>query len=157
MTFEYILSEKTKAMKAGEKTRVKVLNDIIMLVQKEQTKGKAKIEATEEMVAACATKVQKTLEEMVATCPGKTEQKDYTPLLEDYKAQLAIAREYAPQLMSDYNEIKDAVVALLSEYGPVDALSSKSNRGTVMKIVAPAMKGKADMAVVNKVVGEMLV
>ena len=58
--------------------------------------------------------------------------------------------------MTDFDEIKGAVIALLSEYGPVDALSSKSNRGTVMKIVAPAMKGKADMAVVTQVVNQLL-
>lgn len=70
--------------------------------------------------------------------------------------ELRIVKEYAPQLLTDYNEIKEAVIAVLSEHGPVDALSSKSNRGTVMKIVAPAMKGKADMSIVNKVVGELL-
>ncbi len=153
MTFLELNTKKINAMKAGDKTRVKVLNDIIVLVQKEQTKGKTKIEATEEMVAACATKVQKTLEEMVATCPGKTEQKDYTPLLEDYKAQLAIAREYAPQLITDETEIKGMILDVLNnEYG-----LEKKNRGQIMKIVMPVLKGKVDMAIANKLIGEMLV
>lgn len=153
MTFLELNTKKINAMKAGDKTRVKVLNDIIVLVQKEQTKGKTKIEATEEMVAACATKVQKTLEEMVATCPGKTEQKDYTPLLEDYKAQLAIAREYAPQLITDEAEIKGMILDVLNnEYG-----LEKKNRGQIMKIVMPVLKGKVDMAIANKFIGEMLV
>ncbi len=153
MTFLELNTKKINAMKAGDKTRVKVLNDIIVLVQKEQTKGKTKIEATEEMVAVCATKVQKTLEEMVATCPGKTEQKDYTPLLEDYKAQLAIAREYAPQLIIDETEIKGMILDVLNnEYG-----LEKKNRGQIMKIVMPVLKGKVDMAIANKLIGEMLV
>ena len=153
MTFQKLQELKINAMKAGDKTRIKVLNDIIVLVQKEQTKGKTKIEATEEMVAACATKVQKTLEEMVATCPGKTEQKDYTPLLEDYKAQLAIAREYAPQLITDEAEIKGMILDVLNnEYG-----LEKKNRGQIMKIVMPVLKGKVDMAIANKLIGEMLV
>lgn len=153
MTFLELNTKKINAMKAGDKTRVKVLNDIIVLVQKEQTKGKTKIEATEEMVAGCATKVQKTLEEMVATCPGKTEQKDYTPLLEDYKAQLAIAREYAPQLITDEAEIKGMILDVLNnEYG-----LEKKNRGQIMKIVMPVLKGKVDMAIANKLIGEMLV
>ena len=152
MTLDELQNQKIVAFKAGDKTRVKVLNDIIMLVQKEQTKGKTKIEATEEMVAACATKVQKTLEEMVATCPGKTEQKDYTPLLEDYKAQLAIAREYAPQLITDEAEIKGMILDVLNnEYG-----LEKKNRGQIMKIVMPVLKGKVDMAIANKLIGEML-
>lgn len=153
MTLDGLQSQKIVAFKAGDKTRVKVLNDIIMLVQKEQTKGKAKIEATEEMVAACATKVQKTLEEMVATCPGKTEQKDYTPLLEDYKAQLAIAREYAPQLITDEAEIKNMIWNALGN----NIELTKKNKGMIMKTVMPVLKGKVDMAIANKLIGEMLV
>ena len=153
MTLNGLQNQKIVAFKAGDKTRVKVLNDIIMLVQKEQTKGKTKIEATEEMVAACATKVQKTLEEMVATCPGKTEQKDYTPLLEDYKAQLAIAREYAPQLITDEAEIKNMIWNALDN----NIELTKKNKGMIMKTVMPILKGKVDMAIANKLIGEMLV
>ena len=149
MTFEYILSEKTKAMKAGDKTRVKVLNDIIVLVQKEQTKGKTKIEATEEMVTACATKEQKTLEEMVATCPSTAE---YAERLADYTAQLAIATEYAPKMITDPKEIARMVVDAVN--GTIEM--TVRNKGQIMRVVMPALKGKADMAVTNKVIGDML-
>ena len=149
MTLEYILSEKTKAMKTGDKTRVKVLNDIISLVQKEQTKGKAKIDATEEMVAACATKAQKTLEEMVATCPNTNE---YAERLADYTAQLAIATEYAPQLITDPEEIARMVIDAVG--GSVEM--TMRNKGQIMRIVMPTLKGKTDMAVANKVIGDML-
>lgn len=149
MTFEYILSEKTKAMKAGDKTRVKVLNDIIVLVQKEQTKGKTKIEATEEMVTACATKEQKTLEEMVATCPSTAE---YAERLADYTAQLAIATEYAPKMITDPKEIARMVVDAVN--GTIEM--TVRNKGQIMRVVMPALKGKADMAIANKVIGDML-
>lgn len=153
MTLDGLQSQKISAFKAGDKTRVKVLNDIIILVQKEQTKGKTKIEATEELVMQCAIKAQKTLEEMVATCPGKTEKKDYTPLLEDYKAQLAIVKEYAPQLITDENEIRGMILDILNnEYG-----LTKKNKGVIMKIVMPVLKGKVDMSIANRVLGEMLV
>lgn len=150
MTFEYVLSEKTKAMKTGDKTRVKVLNDIISLVQKEQTKGKIKIEATEEIVAACATKAQKTLEEMVATCPNTTE---YAERLADYTAQLAIASEYAPKIITDPEEIARLVMDTVN--GTIEM--TVRNKGQIMRVVMPALKGKADMAVANKVIGELLV
>ena len=152
MTFNELQEYKVAAMKNGDKVRIKVLNDIIVLVQKEQTKGKTKIEATEELVAQCATKVQKTLEEMVATCPGKTEQKDYTPLLEDYKAQLAIAREYAPQLITDEAEIKNMIWNALGN----NIELTKKNKGLVMKTIMPVLKGKVDMKIANDVIGEML-
>ena len=149
MTFEQILSEKTRAMKTGDKTRIKVLNDIIILVQKEQTKGKTKIEATEEMVAACATKAQKTLEEMVATCPNTAE---YAERLADYTAQLAIATEYAPKMITDPEEIARMVIDAVD--GTIEM--TIRNKGQIMRVVMPALKGKADMAVANKVIGDML-
>ena len=149
MTLEYILSEKTKAMKSGDKTRIKVLNDIIGLVQKEQTKGKTKIDATEDMVEACATKAQKTLEEMVATCPNTTE---YAERLADYTAQLAIATEYAPKLIIDPEEIARMIVDAVN--GTIEM--TIRNKGQIMRIVMPALKGKTDMAVANKVIGDML-
>lgn len=152
MKFEELQTLKVAAIKSGDKTRVKVLNDIIVLVQKEQTKGKVKVEATEEMVAACATKVQKTLEEMVATCPGKTAQKDYTPLLEEYKAQLAIAREYAPQLITDENEIRNMIWNTLGN----NIELTKKNKGQIMKMVMPTIKGKVDMKVANEVISNLL-
>lgn len=136
-------------MKAGDKTRVKVLNDIIVLVQKEQTKGKTKVEATEDMMAACATKAQKTLEEMVATCPNTAE---YDERLADYTAQLAIATEYAPKLITDPEEIARMVVDAVN--GTIEM--TIRNKGQIMRVVMPVLKGKTDMAVANKVIGDML-
>lgn len=149
MTLQELQSLKIEAMKTGDKTRIKVLNDIISLVQKEQTKGKAKIDATEEMVAACATKAQKTLEEMVATCPTIA---DYAERLADYTAQLAIAKEYAPVIITDETEIRAMILNTLNNKYDLE----KKNKGVIMKTVMPILKGKVDMAVANKVIGDML-
>lgn len=149
MNFQELQNAKVAAMKSGDKTRIKVLNDIITLVQKEQTKGKIKIEATEEMVAACATKAQKTLEEMVATCPDTAE---YAERLADYTAQLAIATEYAPKVITDPEEIARMVIDAVD--GTIEM--TIRNKGQIMRVVMPALKGKADMAVANKVIGDML-
>ena len=149
MTLNELQALKVAAMKSGDKPRVKVLNDIIVLVQKEQTKGKTKIEATEEMVAQCATKAQKTLEEMVATCPNTS---DYAERLADYSAQLAIAREYAPQLITDPEELARMVVDAIN--GEVEL--TVRNKGKIMKLVMPVLKGKADMKIANEVIGGML-
>ena len=153
MTFKELQEYKVAAMKSGDKARIKVLNDIIVLVQKEQTKGKSKVEATDEMVAQCATKAQKTLEEMVATCPDTS---DYAERLADYRAQLAIVRAYAPQLVTDETEIQCMILSALEESDIVVTLEKK-NKGLIMKTVMPALKGKADMAIANKVIGELLV
>ena len=149
MTLQELQSLKIEAMKTGDKTSIKVLNDIITLVQKEQTKGKTKIEATEEMVAACATKAQKTLEEMVATCPNTAE---YAERLADYTAQLVIATEYAPKMITDPEEIARMVIDAVD--GTIEM--TIRNKGQIMRVVMPALKGRADMAIANKVIGDML-
>ena len=149
MTYTELQSAKVTAMKSGDKARIKVLNDIIVLVQKEQTKGKEKIEATEEMVSACAAKEQKMLEEMVATCPDEGK---YAERLADYMLQLAIATEYAPKLITDPEEIARMVIDAVG--GTIEM--TIRNKGQIMRIVMPTLKGKTDMAVANKVIGDML-
>lgn len=149
MTLDELQNQKIIAIKAGDKTRIKVLNDIIVLVQKEQTKGKTKTEATEEMVAACATKEQKMLEEMVATCPDTAE---YHLRRADYYEQLAIATEYAPKIITDPEEIARMVIDTVD--GTIEM--TIRNKGQIMRVVMPVLKGKVDMAVANKVIGDML-
>lgn len=123
--------------------------------------SKGRVEITEALVDETLIKYQKTVQEQYDTCPDSAEDPKRDTELKQRKAEylkeLEIVKEYAPQLLTSYDEVKAAVIAILSEYGPVDCLNAKSNRGTIMKIVAPAMKGKADMSVVNKVVGELLV
>lgn len=150
MTFNELQALKVAAMKNADKERIKVLNDIIVLVQKEQTKGKTKVEATEEMVAQCATKVQKMLEEMVATCPDEGK---YAERLAEYKMQLAIAREYAPQLIDDPARIRIMVEELLAN---AELLPCKQNKGKIMKTVMPQLKGQVDMSVANQVLSAMI-
>ena len=150
MIYNELQNEKVAAMKSGDKVRIKVLNDIIVLVQKEQTKGKAKIEATDDMVAQCATKAQKTLEEMVATCPDSGA---YAERKADYLAQLAVVKEYAPQMITDADEIKNLILDIL---GSNEIELVKKNKGLVMKAVMPILKGKVDMAVANQVIDKLL-
>lgn len=151
MTYNELQNAKVAAMKSGDKVRIKVLNDIIVLIQKEQTKGKTKVEATDDMVAQCATKAQKTLEEMVATCPDSGA---YAERKADYLAQLAVVKEYAPQMITDAEEIKNLILDIL---GSNEIELVKKNKGLVMKAVMPVLKGKVDMAIANQVIGELLV
>lgn len=149
MKWETLQSLKVASMKSGDKARVKVLNDIIVLVQKEQTKGKVKLEVTEEMIDTCAMKAQKTLEEMVDTCP-KTD--TYAELLADYQEQLAIVKEYAPQMIADEAVIRSMILDTIN--GEFDL--APANKGKAMKLVMPTLKAKhCDMKVAQKVLQSM--
>lgn len=161
MTVDILNKDMITAWKSGDMTRKNILANMIDAVKKASMTSKGRVEITEALVNETLVKYQKTVQEQYDTCPDSAE--DYKRDAElkqrkaDYLKELEIVREYAPQLLTDYEEIKAAVVAVLTEYGPVDCLGAKSNRGTVMKIIAPIMKGKADMSVVNNVISDLLV
>lgn len=160
MTVEILNNDMIAAWKAGDMIKKNALANMLDAVKKASMTKDGRLELTESLVNETLQKYQKMVQEQYDTCPETADTAEREAELKkrkaDYLAELNLVKEYAPQLLTDYTEIKEAVVALLSEYGPVDCLSAKSNRGTIMKIVAPAMKGKADMAVVNKVVGQLL-
>lgn len=160
MTLEILQRDMIMYWKAGKAFEKNVMSGMMDAVKKASMTAKGRVKITEELVNETLQKYQKTVQEQYDTCPESAEDPKRDAELKqrkaDYLAELTLVKEYAPQLMSDYNEIKEAVTKLLSDYSPADALSAKSNRGAIMKIVAPAMKGKADMSIVNKVVGELL-
>lgn len=149
MTLEKLENEMREALKAGNKVRRTVIGEMVTAVQKASTSGKKRVEITENLVDETLQKVQKTYQEMVDTCPAERAE-----LLEDYKTQLEIVKEFAPQLVTDEAVIMEMITKAMSATG---LAMTKKNRGAIMKVVAPAVKGKADMKVVNKLVGEMLV
>lgn len=56
-----------------------------------------------------------------------------------------------PQLIADETEIGMIIDGILEEIEPI-----KNNRGKIMKIISANYKGKIDMSVVNKMLGEIL-
>ena len=83
------------------------------------------------------------MQEQVDTCPAERED-----LKEEYTRRLAIAKAYAPTLLSA-EEVKEIL-----EKDFADVIASK-NKGQIMKAVMPSLKGKADGKVINQVVGEL--
>jgi uncharacterized protein YqeY len=55
--------------------------------------------------------------------------------------------------MTDKTEIELTIKDIVN--GEIELV--KANRGKIMKMISPVLKGKADMRIVNEVVGEMLV
>lgn len=146
MTLEKLQSEMIQAMKNKDKVRKSVLSGMIDSVKKASMTNNGRIEITEKLVDEVLLKYQKMVQEQIDTCPT-----DRTETLEEYKSQMAIVTEFAPTLITDENEIRNMILDV------VDGIEfTKPNRGKIMKIIAPVFKGKADMGVVNKVVGVML-
>ena len=148
MTLEKLQSEMIQAMKNHDKQRKSVLSGIVDAVKKASMTNNGRVEITEKLVDEVLLKYKKMVQEQIDTCPA-----DRIETLEEYKAQMTIVTEFAPTLITDESKIEDIITMhVYAENIPL----IKSNRGAIMKIIAPALKGKADMSVVSKVLGGML-
>lgn len=148
MTLENLQNEMIAAMKSGNKMRKSVLSGIIDAAKKASMTNKGRVEITEKLVDEVLLKYKKMVQEQIDTCPA-----DRAKTLNEYKAQMAVVAEFAPTLITDEAEIEDMIFKHAdSAHMPL----IKSNRVQIMKLIAPAFKGKVDMSVVNKVLGGML-
>ena len=149
MTLEILQAARTAAMKTGDMATKNVLSSMIDACQKAAITSKGRVEITEQLVDETLIKYQKTIQEMIDTCPA-----DRTELLVKYLIEMKVVKEYAPQLLTDPEEIRIKIAELLSATN-TEVLAQ--NKGQIMKCIMPHFKGKADMKIVNQVVGEMLV
>lgn len=148
MTLDVLQKEMIVAMKNNNKLRKDTISSIISSIKKTAIDKRCKDNITEELVNEVILKEKKIVQEMINGCPNSRED-----LLNEYEHRLAVILDYAPKLLEDKEEIIKCIQNLLLETN-VELL--KSNKGQIMKIVMPAMKGKADMQVVNKVISDML-
>ena len=148
MTLDKLQSEMIAAMKSGDKFRKSVIADMIGNTKTAAINKNCRDNITEEFVDEVLLKCKKTAQEMIDTCPTNR-----VETLEEHKKQFEIICEFAPSLIADETEIRYLILDAVN--GEIEL--TKSNKGKVMKIIAPLFKGKADMKVVNKVVGELLV
>ena len=147
MTLEKLQNEMIAAMKSGDKFRKGVFADMIGNIKTAAINKNCRDNITEELVDEVLLKCKKTAQEMIDTCPAER-----VETLAEYVKQFDIICEFAPVLIEDEKEIRSLILDAVN--GEVEL--TKANRGKVMKIIAPVFKGKADMKIVNKVVGEML-
>ena len=148
MTLEKLQLEMVQALKDGNKFRKQVLSELVGAVKKAAIDKKCKDDIPESLVDETLLKYKKTVQEQIDTCPV-----DRPQMLENYKDQMRVVAEFAPTLLTDENEIRNRILNVIN--GEIEF--TKANRGKIMKIISPIFKGKADMSVVSKVVGGLLV
>lgn len=149
MTLTILQSAKIEAMKNKDNVRKDAITAMIDAVQKASITAKGRIEITEQLVDETLIKYQKTVQEMIDTCPT-----DRTELLDKYNAEMDVVKEFAPQLITDLQTIKDRMFVLVMNAGLV---LDKKSKGAIMKLASAEFKGKADMKIVSQVVAGMLV
>ena len=148
MTLEHLQKARVLAMKNRDKVRSNVLSDMIDSVQKASITQSGRVEITEKLVNDVLIKYQKTIQEMIDTCPSNR-----TDKLDEYIANMAIVKEYAPQLITDETEISTLISTIVAN----NAIAmTKENKGNIMRLVSTQLKGKVNMTTVAKVVTDLL-
>ena len=146
MTLEFLQNDMKQAIKTGDTELRDIMRSAIGAVKKAAIDERCEI--TEELVNKVLLKEAKIIQEQIDTCP-----KDRVETLELYNRKLFKLNAYLPKLLDNPEEIKAMVENQLAIAG-IEPL--KSNKGAVMKTVMPIFKGKADMKIVNQVIGEIL-
>ena len=134
------------ALRLGNKLEVEVLRGIISAAQKAAIDKRCEI--TVGLIDEVLVKEQKTIQEMIDSCPESR-----TELLKEYKNRKKIIDYYAPVIVSNPVEVRSMVEQILAE-AEIDLKSA--NKGQVMKIVMPKIKGTVDMKVANQCITELL-
>lgn len=144
MTLEVLQKEMIAAMKAHDKIRKETISSMIGNIKKAAIDENCRNDITEELVNRVLLKEKKTMQEMIDTCPA-----DRVETLNEYNKKMSIINEFVPQMMSE-EEVRQEVSQIISE-----ANIQQTNKGAIMKVVMPRLKGKADGKVINKVVTEI--
>ena len=143
---QLVQQEMMKALKERQTERKPALS---LLLSALKAAGKdAQRELTEAEEDAIIQKEIKQTKETMESAPASR-----TDILEECRFRIGVLSEFAPEEMGE-EQIKAVIAAVLEELG-IDAPSPK-DKGVIMKNLMPRVRGKADGAVVNRLVAELL-
>lgn len=143
LTIEQLQKELMKAYKDGQPIKKETLSSVVAAVKKAAIDKNCRDNITQELIIECIRKEIKTLQEQLDTCP-----EDRVELLEEFRWKKDFLSQYVPELVTDYDEITMMVTNLIRDITIVD-------KGQLMKIVMPQLKGKVDMKIANQVVSDI--
>ena len=143
MTFEQLHADMVAAMKARDKERKGVISTLIADVKKAAIDQGSRDNIEEGLVDAVILKSLKTAKEQLDTCP-----EERAELKAEYQFNYDVISEYAPKMMSA-DEIREYLRTNFAE------VIATKNKGQIMKVVMPALKGKADGKAINQIVAEL--
>lgn len=143
---EEVRSDMFKAMKAGDKETKESLS-MLLAALKNKAIDKRDDLTEEEETQVIMKEIKQTKETLEMTPADRTE------IIEDCNKRLAVLEQYAPKMM-DEAEIRDVISSTLKEIG-IETPSSK-DKGKIMKVLMPKVKGKADGKLVNEILTSIM-
>lgn len=134
-----------QALKAGDKPRKEALSLLLSALKSKYIDKRADL--TEEEENAVVLREIKQAQEAMDTAPA-----DRTDVIEENRLRMSVYSEFAPKQM-DEAEIAEVIRATLAELD-IQTPTVK-DKGRIMKTLMPKVKGKADGALVNKLVAAL--
>lgn len=144
MTLKELQKEMISAMKTGDKFRKDVISTAIAQIKNAAIDKGCRENIPESLVNEVLLKTKKMAQETIDTCPGSRQD-----LLEKYKKQMQIICEFAPQVISNEEEIRKIIL-------DSGVFAGKESKGAVMKFLKSGDVGIIDMKVTAKVFEEMI-
>ena len=136
-----VRSAMVAAMKAKDKDTKETLSALLAALKNKAIDKRADL-TEEEEVQVILKEIKQTKETLEMT-PA-----DRTDIIEECEKRIAVLEQYAPKMM-DEAEIRAVIDATLSEVG-IEAPEAK-DKGKIMKVLMPKVKGKADGKLVNDI------
>lgn len=136
-----VRADMVKAMKAGDKDTKETLSMLLAALKNKAIDKRSEL-TPEEEIQVILKEVKQTKETLDMTPANRTE------IIEECNRRLSVLEQYAPKMM-DEAEIREVITTTLSEVG-VEAPTAK-DKGKIMKVLMPKVKGKADGKLVNDI------
>jgi uncharacterized protein YqeY len=142
---EQIKKDLFASMKAGDSLRTSVLRMLLSEMNYKQIELQRELNEAD-ILGVISREVKKRKEAIESfTAGGRTQQ------AAGEEQEMAMLKSYLPQQMSE-EEIRKEVMKITERLSDQE----KTNFGLVMKVVAPELKGRADGALVAKIVKDIL-
>ncbi len=135
-----------EAMKAKDKARKDSLSMLLSALKNAQIDKREPL--TEDEENAVVKKEIKHTQETYDLAPA-----DRDDIRSEAAARIAVYKEFAPEDMS-VEQIREVIAAVLSELGLENP--TPKDKGAIMKVLMPRVKGKADGKMVNETLAGML-
>lgn len=130
------------ALKAGNKEEHSIYSSIVVAIVNK--KKDLRVECLdEEQEIEVLTRMAKQNKESIDTCP-----KNRTDILDELIFERSILTKYLPEQMTE-DEIVTVVNEVLSDIGIQNP--TLKDRGKIMKVLMPRVKGRADGKIVNQI------
>lgn len=134
-----------KAMKAGDRARKESLSMLLSALKNAEINKREPL--TEDEENGVVKKELKQTQETYEMAPA-----DREDVRSEAAARIAVYREFAPEDMS-VEQIKEVIETVLSELGIGNPTAK--DKGAIMKVLMPRVKGKADGKTVNEILASM--